>query len=211
MLADAEAERARLDIVIAYLRRELGLSGDDFPAVAMARENGNAGRDAPIVAGRVRSDEFFRLSIGESIMKFLAIMKQPQSPMSIANGLKSGGILTNAKHFYSNVNTELKRLRERDQIVNTPSGWGLSEWYPNKPKAQESKPKKKGRKRGRPPKVGAVRALKDGSMAGPIKSERRNDSPMTYAQFMGEHMRMKRPRTELGVAWKTYKEQHGMM
>jgi len=149
LLAQLEAERAELDLTIARIRRFLmlpeGNGGGNPPSGATSPAN--VGRDSA-VTGRVRTDEFFRLSQREAIVKYLNIMKQPQSPMSIVNGLKAGGVLTNAKKFYANINTELKRMKARDLVVNTPSGWGLAEWYPQKPKqAEPDKPKKKKKKK----------------------------------------------------------------
>jgi hypothetical protein len=150
LIAQLEAERAEMDVTIALLRRRMGMSpanGDTPAASSSTSAMPSAGRDT-IITGRVRPDEFFRLSIADAIAKLLSIMKQPQSPASIVSGLKAGGVLTNAKNFPANVNTELKRMRERGTVVNTPSGWGLAEWYPGRPKQNEApKGKKKTRVR----------------------------------------------------------------
>ncbi|MEX2138228.1 MAG: hypothetical protein WD894_03150 [Pirellulales bacterium] len=53
--------------------------------------------------------------------------KRPHSPKEIAAALKQGGVLSQAKHFYANVTTALKRLSDAEEVVNTKEGWGLAE------------------------------------------------------------------------------------
>ncbi|HYN82936.1 MAG TPA: hypothetical protein VES88_15735 [Gemmatimonadaceae bacterium] len=207
LLAELEQERSELDSTIALLRRRLGMS-------ATSEGNGGSvpfgvspivGRDSP-VTGRVRSDEFFRLSIADAISKYLGIMKQPQNPMAIVNGLKAGGVLTNAKNFYANVNTELKRMRERNLIVNTPSGWGLAEWYPRGAKGNEpATPKKKKSKKTAKKAAGAKAKAKAGhstktpakGSGGPGKSE--------WTLFAAEQMKAGKSMKAASVEWKKRK------
>ncbi len=192
LLAQLEAERAELDVTITQLRRRLGLSpsNGDSPR-PLVPSDPNAGRDTAVVVGRVRPDEFFRLSISDAIMKYIGIMKQPQNPMAIVNGLKAGGVLTNAKNFYANVNTELKRMKARDLIVNTPSGWGLSEWYPNKPKAVEAKPKKRPKKRPKKMATGTP------TTAAPVASESKG-----WRGFLATALKEGKSMKEASAAWK---------
>lgn len=151
-LAQLKEERARLDIIIADVARRLGVdaNGTSGSASAVAATGTGAGASVreSIVTGRVRSDEFFRMSIPEAVKRFLEIIKQPQSPTAIVNALKAGGVLSQSKNFYTTVWTALRRLRAAGELVNTPSGWGLSVWYPNKPKASGDETKqRKGKKR----------------------------------------------------------------
>jgi hypothetical protein len=150
-LAELEAQRASLDIQINGVRARLGLSPSDTTTVNLpgVQANASVGVIKPVITGKVRSDEFYRMSIPEAVETYLEIMKQPQSPTAIVNALKAGGILSQSKNFYTTVWTAMKRLRSAGRIVNTPGGWGLSDWYPNKPKAEveEKKPSKgKGKK-----------------------------------------------------------------
>ena len=73
------AERAALDVKIAGVQQALGLEvqlqdgvgvGNGAPPAAVA--SGRSG----IVTGRVRSDEFFRMSIPEAVKRYLEIMKR---------------------------------------------------------------------------------------------------------------------------------------
>jgi hypothetical protein len=115
-------------------------------------------------------------------------------------------VLTNAKNFYANVNTELKRMKARDLIVNTPSGWGLSEWYPQKPKGNEpAAPKKKKSKKTAKKAAGAKRKAKAGhsttaaskSSGGPGKSE--------WTRFSAEQMKAGKSMAEAAAEWKKRK------
>jgi len=212
LLTELEAERAELDATIALLRRRLGFvtNGDTGTSSGAAvGPTGIVGRDMP-VTGRVRSDEFFRLSIADAIAKYLGIMKQPQNPMAIVNGLKSGGVLTNAKNFYANVNTELKRMRGREMVVNTPSGWGLSEWYPQKPKGNDTPTlsKKKGKKKVKKEAKKEVKkspAAKASSSAAPASAAKKGG----WAKFAGERMAAGKTMKEAAVEWKQRKAANG--
>jgi hypothetical protein len=195
------------DVLIEELRRRLGLAALDGDTQNGGPGMAPAGGREPAM-GQIRPDEFFRLSIPEAAKKFLSIMKRPQTPKAIVEGLRAGGVLTNAKNFYGNVYKELMRMDERGELANTPSGWGLAEWYPSKPKGPDAKPKKKARKRAAKPK-----ALKDGTMVGATKARAAaasNERPLTYREFMGEYMRAGKPKTELGHAWAQYKTEHGL-
>jgi len=204
LLSELEAERAELDSTISLLRRRLGMSAsnDGNGGSNPLGVSPNVGRDTQ-VTGRVRSDEFFRLSTADAIMKYLSIMKQPQNPTSIVNGLKAGGVLTNAKNFYANVNTELKRMRARTLIVNTPSGWGLSEWYPQKPKGNElPAPKKKGKKKS---KKHADAKAKAGASTAPAPKPSAAPGKSGWTKFAGQQMKAGKSMKEAATAWKQRK------
>lgn len=207
LLSELEAERAELDATISLLRRRLGLG---------AVSDGNGGSTAftvsPIVGrdtavtGRVRSDEFFRLSTADAVMKYLGIMKQPQNPMAIVHGLKAGGVLTNAKNFYANVNTELKRMRARGLIVNTPSGWGLSEWYPQKPKGNEpTSPKKKGKHKSKKAGGAKPKTKAGGPSASAQKTSTAAPGKSDWTQFAAAQMKAGKSMAEAAAAWKERK------
>lgn len=201
LLTQLEAERAELDVTIAHLRRRMGLSLPDIDSngapggIAMA---GVVGRDTS-VTGRVRPDEFFRLSQRDAIIKYLNIMKQPQSPMSIVKGLKAGGVLSQAKNFYANVNTELKRMKARNVVVNTASGWGLAEWYPQKPKNEPVKPQKKKKSSGKAA-IAKRKVERKSSVAPTI-----NPDKMNWHQFLGASAKAGKTMEEAAAAWKQRK------
>ncbi len=142
-LEELEAEHAARALVIASVRQRLGLAADGDLGGQSAPNHTGGKRGTEVVTGPLRSDTFFRLSVPDAIKKYLAMAKRPQSPKEIAVALKQGGVLSQAAHFYANVTTALKRLKDSGDVVNTKEGWGLAAWYPNKPKADVPAPKKK--------------------------------------------------------------------
>lgn len=44
--------------------------------------------------------------------------------------------MSQAKNFYANVSTAIRRLDERGEVVQLPDTkqWGLSDWYPGRPR-----------------------------------------------------------------------------
>jgi hypothetical protein len=190
-LAQLEGQRAMLNIQIAGVRAALGLAPEEgaaatAPPVAGAAP-GSDGRSRDIIVGRIRSDEFFRMSIPEAIKRFLEIMKQPQAPKAIADGLKSGGILSESKHFYANVFTALKRMRAQGAVTNTKRGWGLSDWYAGRSGfGQETKPKRGKRTKG--------------------KRNGGTKSASPYRAFVGDAMKAGKTMAEAAAAWREKNE-----
>jgi hypothetical protein len=193
-LAKLEDERARLGIIIADVRRRLGLGEAELTETVSASDS----YSATVVTGRVRSDEFFRMKVPEAIKRYLEIMKQPQTPKAIADGLKVGGVLSEAKHFYSNVFTALKRLRDSGDVVNTKRGaWALSEWYPNRPKAGNGKkPKGKARKKG------SGTARKQSGKPAKAATDR---GVVRYQTFIGEQLKVGKTMKEAAEMWRKQK------
>jgi hypothetical protein len=191
LLAQLDAE-----VLIEELRRRLGVAAQNSEGGALTSPGSPlvAGARDAITTGQIRPDEFFSLSNPEAIRKYLAIMKRPQTPRAIVDGIRAGGVLTNAKNFYANVWTELKRARARGEIVNTPSGWALAEWYPNKPKQNDTPPsKKKGKKKRKPAKVTAK------TTAAP--TAKKSD----WAQFVAEQMKAGKTMKDAAKEWKQRK------
>lgn len=182
------AERAALNAAIARVEADLGLAGSGNATVAPL-----AGAAGPMT-GKVRPDEFFKMTTPEAIKRYLEIVKQPQGPKAIADGLKAGGILSEAKHFYANVFTALRRLRDQGAVVNTKTGgWGLVDWYAGRSGAavaEKPKGKKKGAKGIRKAKLTVVKEKK----------------PATgYRAFIGEQMRAGKNMKEAAAAWRAQK------
>lgn len=208
-------QRARLDIIIADVQRELGVS-EDGEAPVSASINvmlATAGRE-PIQRGRLRPDEFFGMSIPEAIKAYLAIMKQPQSPKSMVDGLKAGGVLTNAKNFYPNVTTALKRLRQAEQVVLTPNGWGLTAWYPNRPKSADDGKRGRSGKKKRMAKGSTKRqgAAKKGARESPTPKPAVNSAangarkPKSgYLAFVADQMKAGKTMADAAAEWRKHK------
>ena len=142
VLEDLRAKRDELNAAIAAIER-LSRSGSASPNPS-ANEEGDSG--APLAGGgeepalateskTLREDIFFGLSATEAAKKYLTIVKRPVLTQDLVAALKKGGFLTNAKNFYSNLYTSLKRS---DEFTNLGKGkWGLAEWYPNRPRPQK--------------------------------------------------------------------------
>lgn len=208
LLAKWEAERAELDVMIAGLRRRMGLpqsNGDGSTSPIGSTTVAVLGMREPGATGQIRSDEFFRLSNPEAIKKFLSIMKRPQSPKAIVDGLKAGGVLSNAKNFYANIWTELKRAEERGEVVNTPSGWGLAEWYPVKPKPPEPKSRKQSKKKGKK-KPSARATAASGTSDAPARPTERAGG---WNAFLAEQIRSGKTMKEAAEEWKKRKAAQG--
>ncbi len=190
-LAELEAQRAQLDLMIAGVRQRLGqpvAEGEQAPAALPGQLT-----SAP-QTGRIRQDEFFRMKIPDAIKKYLHIMKQPQTPKTIEEALKTGGLLTNSKDFYATLSTALKRLKEADVVVNTTNGWGLAEWYPSKPKGPDEKPKK-GKGRG---KAGKAPKAKPGT-------ESASAPKSAYHVFLAEAMKGGKTMAQAAEEWRKQK------
>ena len=146
VLADLEARRAQLDIMIAGVKAILTAGG--------GITNGNA--EGVISPENIPTGAFLRLSIADATKKFLDMVKTKQSVPQIVQALERGG-LPPAKY-----NTVYAVLRRRENIskdiIRVGDEWALAEWYPNNPnlrkrtpdnKATKKKSKKKGTKKTR--------------------------------------------------------------
>jgi hypothetical protein len=136
------------------------------------------------------------MSIPDAIKRYLSIMKQPQQPKAIADALKDGGMLSNAANFNGNVWTALKRMEDKE-VVNTPKGWGLAEWYPSRPKMDEGK---KGKKKG------SKKRNKKTPAAGSKKESTAEDKPRSaYNAFMSKARKEGKSMQEAAKEWQESK------
>ena len=198
-LAKLEADKARIELMIQGVRAELGLE----PSV-LSSSGGGLGMSTDRAAsgpGKIRTDEFFQMSIPEAIKKYLGIMKQPQAPITIVEALKAGGLLTNAKHFYANVWTALKRLESAAEVTNVGKGWGLAEWYKGRAMAAPGKEgtgkkKPKGRPRGRPKKRVAESSV-------PAAEPRSSGNRSVYRAFLKTALATGKSMKEANADWKS--------
>ena len=135
VLGDLQRRRGELDSAIAAIERILG-----------QRSGGSGvqeGAQPPIGAGGpIRSDTFLGMSIPKAIQKYLEIMKRPCTVAEIAKGIEDGGFTSQAKNFYANVSTAMRRLDKRGIVVQMPGTkqWGMAAWYPGQPKRDAENP-----------------------------------------------------------------------
>ena len=137
----------------------------------------------------LRSDTFFRMSVPDAIKQFLATTKQPQLAKAIVEGLKQGGILTEAKNFYSNVYTSLIRLEESGEVVRLGKKWGLAEWYPNRVKSVRK----------------AKTEQKHSRTAEAARTIKANGN-LSYREFVGVKRKEGKTMKEAAVEWQNYKQ-----
>jgi hypothetical protein len=137
VLADLRQRRARIDTAIAAIEELMsgqgGLppsapteGGDSFPDTAGANPPEPT---PPTLSKQIKEDTFFNLSTVQAARKFLSMMKRPAATGEMVAAFQQGGFLTNAKNFYSNLYTSLKRSPD---FVNVKGKWGLAEWYPSR-------------------------------------------------------------------------------
>ena len=134
VLEDLERKRDELTTAINTLRNVMGLAPSD------TADGGSPG-GRPMTSRKLRSDEFFNMSILDAAKRFLAVIKQPTTAPDIARALKSHGLINDSPKFAGTVYSVLFREENRGKgsvIQSTGKRWGLAEWYPNR------KPKVKG-------------------------------------------------------------------
>jgi hypothetical protein len=198
-LAKLEAEYAMLGQTIERIRKDLGVTS--APEVNTPLPGGGAA--APIVSGMVRSDEFFQMSMPEAIKRYLAIMKQPQTPKTIEVALRDGGFITTATKIYAKVSTAIRRLSASGDIVNVGKGWGLADWYRGRSFSGPTTPAKK-RRRSSPRKKTGKRS------AGPKPSTETKETPsppaapdgMKWREFLKQRMKAGKSMKEASAEWK---------
>ena len=136
VLGDLKRRRQELDAAIAAIERIVGQGSGGGGKEGV-------GRSAYTPTGQIRPDEFFGMTIPAAIKKYLEIMKRPRTATDIAKGIKDGGLISQAKNFYANVATALRRMDERGRVVQIPDTkqWGLAAWYPSKPRRNGTKKK----------------------------------------------------------------------
>lgn len=77
----------------------------------------------------IRSDAFFKMTIAEAAIKFLRKWagRTPQSTKAIIAALDRGGI--KGKGYQTVYKILTRRAKEKKDVVNVHSDWGLAEWY----------------------------------------------------------------------------------
>jgi hypothetical protein len=132
VLADLKERRARLDVAISAIESILGASAPN-DSIASAPEP----KPNPITWDGLRKDSFFRMTVPQSIKKFLAISKAPQSTVAISDAMKAGGLTSTSKNLYATIYTALIRLQKANEVVRVGEEWGLAEWYPGAKRVQK--------------------------------------------------------------------------
>jgi hypothetical protein len=124
VIADLEAQRAELDLLIAGLRKRAGMSPDGG--------GGPGGRE-------IHSATFLGKTIPEAARIYLEMCnKRPQKTEQIAEALQKGGMTSKATNFASMLQVILRRTEiKTGEFMRTSAGeWILPEWIGKKPTPQ---------------------------------------------------------------------------
>lgn len=128
VLADLEQKRDGLDRAIAAIREIVATGG----GLSGGPPNGTPGK--PAAAKEMRPDAFFNMKAPEAVRTYLGMVKRPQTVREIADALQLGGFITSAKDLYNNLYTAILRMQGDGIVVKVHGKWGLSDWYPARPK-----------------------------------------------------------------------------
>lgn len=140
VLADLERRRDDLDRAIESIRPLAGLAGAGPQPPTGGGSGAGGAKKQKHAPTELRSDSFFGMKAPEAISRYLTISKGPRSVRDIVDALKSGGFISGAKDLYNNLYTALGRMEEAGTVRKLPDGtWGLSEWYPARPKSKAAK------------------------------------------------------------------------
>jgi len=145
LLTELEQERENIERMIAWLRSRMEQGDSGSTPVAVVKPT------VPMRFPRViEQDAFFRMTVSDSIKKYLNIVKRPKTAKDVVEGLQQGGLTTKAKNLYATVYPTLLRMAEGGIVVRvTDTEWGLSEWYPGArkntaPQEEKEKPDNEG-------------------------------------------------------------------
>lgn len=171
VLADLRIKRKKLDEPIAGLEI---FSGGESPASAGAESTQRVTGSAA-GGGDIRPDTFFGMKTPDAVKRYLEIKKRPQKAANIAKGLEAGGFMSQAKNFYANVASVLRRLEDAGEVVRIgdTKKWAMAAWYPNRPK---TKPKTNGESSGEE-NSDAVEAIADDGATGAAGNEGSDPTP----------------------------------
>lgn len=140
LITELELEIENNQRMISWLktRMEQGGSGNTISSEVNAMASGNSATHIrfPRI---IEPDAFFRMTVSDSIKKYLNIVKRPKIAKDIVDGLQQGGLTTKAKNLYATVYPTLLRMEEGGIVVRvTDTEWGLTEWYPGARKGNQS-------------------------------------------------------------------------
>ncbi|HLZ40369.1 MAG TPA: hypothetical protein VKQ11_05375 [Candidatus Sulfotelmatobacter sp.] len=133
VIADLEAQIAELTTALKAIKRIRSLGVGIGHAV---KDTGGVAAPAleviqhgPSDDDDIRSDAFFRLTIGDAAVKYLRKWagRRPQSVNTIIDALARGGM--KGKGYQTVYKTLVRRAKEKGDVVNVHGDWGLQEWY----------------------------------------------------------------------------------
>lgn len=132
LLAGYEQRRSEIDVLIAALRKELGLSAQETQAPPHAQ--GPQGGGSLAVDDMVRPGDFFGMTQTQAAHAFLEKRgRQAASLQEIAQALYRGKATESLMSNPSQMRNLSSVLSRSGEFVSIAKGrWGLVEWYPNR-------------------------------------------------------------------------------
>lgn len=134
ILADWEKKRDDLDVLISAVRRELGMSAGDSasPDPIIAPQTSTA----PVrVEEVVTPGDFFGMTQINAAKEFLTRLNKRTATLNEIGFALYRGKCTSSAFEEKNLKNLSSLLSRSDEFVSVAkSRWGLSEWYPNRPK-----------------------------------------------------------------------------
>ena len=143
VLADLEAQRAKIDTAIAAIQA-LQTAGLSMPSAAPSFPGSPSSGTPALTTDSVLEiplDAFHRMSVSQAIKKFLGMRgRRPATTAQIVEALAAGGQAgSDGANFNVVVNNTLSRMQAPNGgISKVKRGvWGLSEWYDSKLKNED--------------------------------------------------------------------------
>jgi len=134
VIADVESQIAELNTALKTLKKirslgaGLGVATGVWETTASSLPEPKP-NDIASNEDDIRSDTFFKLTIGDATVKYLRKWadRRPQSVNTIINALAKGGM--KGKGYQTVYKTLVRRAKEKGDVVNVHGDWGLQEWY----------------------------------------------------------------------------------
>src|SRR5262245_19730500 len=125
LLAKWEAERAELDVMIAGLRRRLGMAvsgGSETGSPGVPGSAGAGGEGDTYIGGDGIDIAFFHLCNAENVQNYLTVLKPARIATASAEVIRKGGVVAKTTNGAAAISIELDRAEERVGVGNPVTG-----------------------------------------------------------------------------------------
>lgn len=144
-IADVEAQIAELNTTLKVMKRlrdSAGSNGANRPKAETPLRPIMADKPGTTIwdEDEIRSDAFFKLTIGDAAVKYLRkwANRTPQATKAVIHALDRGGI--RGKTYQTIYKTLTRRAKEKGDVVNVHGDWGLKEWYRESASGESTEP-----------------------------------------------------------------------
>ena len=128
VLADLEAKRANLDHAIAAIKALISDGTASIPVPSLNGAGGAPQQQGPPSPPGIELDTFYGLNIVGATKKYLGMVRKAQSTETIAEALRSGGVVAKTESVAA-VLQRAAKAGDPDLRRPRPGMWGLSAWY----------------------------------------------------------------------------------